>query len=253
MITNQGRTGSARVTQTLEVSAFRFSADPTALVDFLSLLGLSVRVSNSAGNWYELQGAAGSISIHGAGELGGTTAEPGTTDVIVITPDLIALAEQLRADGNISVDVWDEAFGRQATMTVGERTISINEQQSDPYGYQVSDPKPGPVTVVGHCYTDDVETTRSAFAELGFAAVDPAGGPDDRIRLQASESSGVICLHPIVGGPDRYLVGLEIEQDLDAVDELLRSAGFATRHVDTGESGIEVTDPDGQPLLITAR
>ena len=49
--------------RSLEVSAFRYSANPRAVGAFLELLGLSPRVSNEEGSWLVMQAAAGSVSI----------------------------------------------------------------------------------------------------------------------------------------------------------------------------------------------
>ncbi|HEY9289891.1 MAG TPA: hypothetical protein VIP98_01305 [Microlunatus sp.] len=235
----------------LEVSAFRYSKDPRAVAAFLEVLGLSPRVSNEEGSWLELQAAAGSVSLHAIGAAGNPDAESGKTDLVLIVRDVPAFAAGLADQEGVEVSVWDEAFGHQAVVNVGERKIIINEIQPDPYGYQLYDPTPGPVTVVTHCSTADFDGAQELFAALGFrAASQTAGGHP--VRLESTDVAGVIVLHRGDAGADRYAVGFEIAEDLTAVVGRLRDAGYRPRSASGGQQ-VEVTDPDGQSVTITAR
>lgn len=238
--------------RSLEVSAFRYSADPRPFAAFLELLGLSPRVSNKDNSWLEMQAAAGSVSIHAAGSSSSTEAEPGRTDLVLIAPDVATFAAGLA--GHTGVDdvvVWDEAFGRQAAVTVGTRRIIVNESQTDPYGYQVHDPKPGPVTVVSHYYTTDFDTASELFAVLGLQvrSKDAAG---DEIQFETAAATGVVVLHRSQTDEDRYTLGFELAEDLAAVAARLREAGYPPRPAAGGQQ-IEVIDPDGQSVTITTR
>src|SRR4051794_4827097 len=91
--------------QALEVSVFRFTESPRAMGEFLQLLGLSPRISNSADSWLELQAEQGSVSLHGAGAASTTDARPGSTDLVLIARDVPAFAAGLSEREGIEVAV----------------------------------------------------------------------------------------------------------------------------------------------------
>jgi hypothetical protein len=236
----------------LEVSVFRFSAQPGLTADFLELLGLSSRVSNAAGTWYELQGEHGVVNLHGAGAASTTDAEPGSTGLVLIARDVTAFAAAVEGIDGLEVDVWDEAFGRQAIVTHRGRKITINEMQVDPYGYQIQQPTPGPVTVVSHCHGSDLEQLRDLLVALGFRPVG-SDTPDGSSRLESDHATGVVLLHPQdAEAGDRCDLGLETSDDLGVLAERLRAAGHEPRLAPDAQR-VEIVDPDGQLVLITAR
>ena len=240
----------ARV-RTLEVSAFRYSENPGRVGAFLELIGLSPRISNREGSWLELQAAAGSVSVHSTGAASTADAESGRTDLVLIASDVPAYAAELTDKAGVDdVVVWDEAFGHQAAITVGRRRIIVNEIQPDPYGYQVHHPTPGPVTVVSHCFTKDFAAAQGLFTALGFRA--GSSGAGEPVRFESPEASGVIILHRSDAAEDRYALGFEIAEDLNAVVGRLRDAGFNPGPAAHGRQ-IAVTDPDGQSVTINAR
>lgn len=246
MITDHAQSPSP--TRTLEVSAFRFSDDPRAMGDFLQLIGLSPRVANDAGTWLELQAGSGSVSVHATGAAGSTNAESGRTDLVLVADDVTAFAAGLTERDGLQVDVWDEAFGRQASVGLGDRMIIINEIQPDPYGYRVTEPTPGPVTVVCHCYIADFDNVRELLIRLGFRHP-LRDATDDTFRLE-SAAAGAVVLHRAAEGGDRYEIGLETGDDLEQLAVRLRSAGRQPRPAANGRR-IDVVDPDGQPAMIT--
>lgn len=233
---------------TLEVSVFRYSADPPATGNFLQQLGLSPRISNDAGSWLELQAAHGSVSLHATGAAGRTEAEPGVTDLVLVARDVPAFVEGLSGQDGVEVQVWDEAFGHQAAVTRGGRRVIINEIQPDPYGYHVTEPTPGPVSVVCHCWTGDDRALRDLLLALGLRQ--SSASSEGTVRLETG-SAGVVVLHHLDGGDERYELGLETDDDLDQLAERLRVAGHRPDTVRDGR--LVVTDPDGCEVAITGR
>ncbi|SDS37856.1 hypothetical protein [Microlunatus soli] len=251
MTTDQDQTQPTA--QTLEVSAFRFSTDPPAVGGFLQLLGLSQRIGNDAGTWLELQAEQGSVSIHATRVSSTADAQSGSTDLVLVAHDVPAFADRMRTRDGFQVEVWDEAFGHQASVAIGGRTMIINEIQPDPYGYQVTDPTPGPVTVITHWHTVDPDSAEALLAALGLhRSTRPATA--DEIRWE-SASHGAVVLHRVTAAedaPDCYRIGLETDDDLAAVADRLRADGHRVQISDDGHR-LDLTDPDGQPLEVTRR
>lgn len=255
----------------IEASAFRYSNEPRAVGTFLQALGLSPIIWNEKGTWIELQSMSGRVSVHAAGEASTDNARPGTTDLVMVVPDARAFAREFEAsaqenaaqDGSVgrnrdvTVDVWDESFGRQASIRLGDSTLFINEEQTDAYGYHRQQPEPGPVTVVTHLYSRDVHNETALLALLGFEAVAaPAASsvePDGTTRLEASTPSagGVIVLHESEpDAPAACAMAFETAESLGIVADRLRAAGFAPSRAGADGTRLEVVDPDGQPVTI---
>ena len=174
------------------------------------------------------------------------------TDLVLIAPDIRAVAAGLVDLASIDdVVVWDEAFGHQAAVTVGKRRVIINERQLDPYGYQFHDRAPGPVTVLTHCCTADLDAMSALFTALGFQAQAKAETGDE-VWFQSSEATGVVALHRSEAAEDRYTLGFLVSDDLAAVVARLRDAGYSPSSAAEGQP-IQVTDPDGQTVTISTR
>lgn len=234
--------------QALEVSAFRYSEDPRAMGDFLHVLGLSQRIGNDAGTWLELQAAHGSVSIHATAKAGTAGAESGSTALVLVAQDVPAIAAELTSQSELEVDLWDESFGHQASVQLDDLTIIINEIQPDPYGYQVTEPDPGPVTVITHWHTAALDRAEALLVRLGLQRSARDAG-DGAVRLD-SGSAGVVVLHRSTQPTDSYRIGIETDDDLEQLAERLEAAGHRPQRAADG-SRIDVVDPDGQPIMIT--
>jgi catechol 2,3-dioxygenase-like lactoylglutathione lyase family enzyme len=222
--------------------SFRFSDEPAAMARFLEALGLGVLVSKGSG-WFDLRGRSGSVALHGSGERSASNAPGGQTGLVMIAPDARAAAEYLESQG-LAATAWDESFGVQAKVkTPLGGDLSINEEQTDFYGYERHEPSPGPIDVVTVYFTDDLDTAAQFFGRLGFQP-DEHGSEDDHSLRNGDR--GVIHLHRNHADQAPGTVGMSFETDepLDAVAARLTAAGYPARIVDDPRR-IEVTDPDG--------
>lgn len=226
--------------------AFRFSDEPAAMARFLETLGLGVLVSKGTG-WYDLRGRSGSVALHASGDRSASGAAGGQTGLVMVAPEARAAADYLEAQG-LETAVWDESFGVQATVkTPFGGGLSINEEQSDFYGYEqdeLGDPHPGPMDVVVVFFTDDLDAAARFFARFGFQPDDD--GSEDHHDLRNGDR-GVIHLHRAHGGEPEGSVGLGFQTDepLQAVTDRLTAAGYAPSLLNDPPR-IAVTDPDGQ-------
>lgn len=230
------------------MALFRFSDDPSRLGSFLRLTGLSPVVSNDANTWLEMTGSSGWISVHGTAATNNPKATAGTTDLVAVTADVAAAASTLEQIDGVTVDVWDEAFGRQASVALADRTIIINEKQEDLYGYQAHDGRPGPVDLAIHWYTEDIDSARNLLELFGYEP-DQNGAVEGQRFTSTVEEAGPVYLFQRPG-LDQHHLGLESTEGVDQVLDRLRRASFAPDEVAPGR--LAVDDPDGQPVTITA-
>ncbi|GAB3764199.1 VOC family protein [Microlunatus parietis] len=228
---------------TFVAQAFRFSDEPAAMARFLEVLGLGVLVSKDTG-WYDLRGRSGSVALHASGDRSDSGAPGGQTGLVMVAPEARAAAAYLESQG-LETSVWDEAFGLQATVsTPFGGKLSINEEQTDFYGYERHEPRPGPVDVVVVFFTNDLDGAARFFARFGFQPDEDGSEGHHHLR---NGDRGVILLHRAHTDDQEGSVGLSLETDepLEAVAGQLTAAGYSAELLDAPRR-ITVTDPDGQ-------
>lgn len=248
------------------VFPLRFSRDPRALIGFLRTLGMAPVITAGDDGFGDLVAGAGRVMVHGVqGAVSG--AAPGDTDLCLAVPDADQAVQELIAAG-IEVTVWDESYGRQGRLEgpAGEG-ISLNEHQSDLYGYRGHDPSAGDprLSVTAVVPSDDFDRDADWFARLGFRAQDP--GDAWSRELPGPGRAGTVGLHR-PGAEDRRTrpsgvefgdclqvrLGFSTTEDLEELADRLRTAGHTAEVVDAdGVRSVHVTDPDGAHLEIHPR
>lgn len=259
------------VAASFTVFPLRFTADPRALIDFLSTLGMAPIISTPSGEFADLvAGGGGRVMVHGA--AGSATGAPaGETQLSIAVPAVDPAAERLREAG-LEVTVWDESYGRQGNITGphGE-AVGLNEDQEDLYGYlehdaRAADPRLVVTAVRASRSGTERERDVAFFAALGFS---PAGVGSEGWQALVSAGHGVIGLHQPadgdsasrpgdVGGADLRVslvrLGFETTEDLEELAVRLTRAGYPARVVAAhGTRSVHLTDPDGQHLEIHPR
>lgn len=251
-----------------EVAVFplRFTRDPKALIAFLRALGMAPAITAGDDGFGDLVAGAGRVMIHAVqGAVSG--AAHGDTDLCLAVPDAERAAEELAAAG-IEVTVWDESYGKQGRLDgpAGE-AVSLNEHQSDLYGYQGHDPSVADprLSVTAVVMSDDFARDAAWFARLGFVAL---GEGDQWWReLRGPGRAGTIGLHspgpgdrrtrptgPEFGDCLQVRLGFSTTEPLEELAERLTAAGHPARVVETGAvRSVHVEDPDGLILEIHPR
>lgn len=256
-------------TPAFSVFPLRFTDDPPAMIAFLRTLGMVPVVTVEGDGFGELiAGGGGRVMVH-ATSSAETASVSGETHLCLSVPSVEDAAEPLRRRG-LEVRVWDETYGKQG-LVQGPRgeAVSLNEHQRDLYGYRGHDADEGggpdarlQVTAVrASAAGTERETDIEFFAEFGFA---PTSAGDQWWQELSAPHAGGVGLHaPVPGKPasrpsdtefgDVALVrlGFSTAEDLDALAERLRGAGYPARRVDEHRlRAVHVTDPDGQQLEI---
>lgn len=218
-------------TPELTVYPLRFTADPRAMIAFLTTLGMARRVTAGDDGFGELRAGAGAVMVHGASSSV-TGARVATTDLCLVTTSADRAAAALERSG-IETSVWDESYGRQGMITGPDgEGVSLNEDQEDLYGYEGHDAAPDPrLQVCAVLASDDFRRDAHWFGRLGFAPVgadeadgtaassradraSEADGPDTDalivtaermgwLELHGPEGAGIIGLHAPMGEGER--------------------------------------------------
>jgi len=254
------------------VFPLRFTRDPKALIAFLRTLGMAPAITAGDDGFGHLVAGAGRVMVHSV-QGAESGAAHGDTDLCLAVPDADRAARDL-ADAGIEATVWDESYGRQGRLDgpAGEG-VSLNEHQSDLYGYQGHDPSTGDprLAVTAVVMSEDFARDAAWFARLGFIAED-AGGHEDAgdpwwRELRGPGRTGAIGLHRPGPGDHRtrptgeefgdclqVRLGFSTTEALDALAERLTAAGHPARLVEgDGVRSVHVTDPDGLTVEIHAR
>lgn len=247
------------------VNPYRFSDNPGAMIDFLTVLGLrKVHSSSDGAAWALFEGLGGAVAVHYA--AGSTTgAIAGQTQLVMLTESVDAAAEDLRERG-VELTVWDESYGRQGGITDPfGGGIWVNEKMSDLHGYQDHQVAstvavPNDMIVCAVRYSPDFEADKTFFAPFGFR---PVGHVDEFWTPLSVEpdghGSGTIGLHqpdgePITAPSTENPVGenpvvhlaFETATPLEQVQNRLTAAGYqATLVQDEFLTQVTVVDPDG--------
>ncbi|GAB3811560.1 hypothetical protein GCM10028820_03000 [Tessaracoccus terricola] len=245
--------------QTFTVFPLRFSSDPPAMIAFLRTLGMADVVTTDGDGYAELRAGAGRVMVHRA-EGSDSGVAPVTTDLCLQVPSVDDAAAALERAG-LEVRVWDESYGRQASVTgpLGE-VIAINEVQHDLYGYRGHDGAADARLVVTAVRpSTDFATDTHFFGQLGFTP--DADG--DQWWQGLRSPGGVVGLHmpgeepssrdtgEPFGRQATVRLGFETSEDLDKLAARLVAAGYEARVVEEdGLRSVQLTDPDGCHLEI---
>lgn len=251
------------------VFPLRFTRDPQALIAFLRTLGMAPAITAGDDGFGDLVAGAGRVMVH-AVHSAESGAAHGDTDLCLAVPDADRAARDL-AEAEIAVTVWDESYGRQGRIDgpAGEG-VSLNEHQSDLYGYQGHDPSGADprLSVTAVLMSDDFARDSAWCARLGFVAraTDDAGGTG-WLELHGPGRTGTIGLHRPVPGARRtrptgeefgdclqVLLSFSTTEPLEALAERLEAAGHPARLAEQdGVRSLRVTDPDGLTVEIHPR
>lgn len=248
------------------VFPLRFTRDPKALIAFLRTLGMASAITAGDDGFGDLVAGAGRVMVHGVrGAESG--AAHGDTDLCLAVPDAERAVEEITSVG-IEVTVWDESYGKQGRLDgpAGEG-VSLNEHQSDLYGYRGHDPSAADprLSVTAVVMSDDFDGDAAWFARLGFVAEEQ--GDQWWRELRGPGRTGTIGLHrPGPGDRRTRLTGSEFgdclqvrlgfttDEALEELTERLAAAGHPARIVDAeGVRSVHVTDPDGLEIEIHPR
>lgn len=208
------------------IRPLRFTADVAAMQVFLETLGLQARIESERGGWAVLLAGRGAISLHDAA-TSDTGGQPGQTSLTFEAEDIDELKERLESAGYDDATIWDEAFGRVLSATGPDGTkLWIDERSEDLYGYKVHETRPDERwSVTPHLSGADQPAWERLLDVLGTdQPIHFGAGPELAVR------------------PD-----LTTTADLDDVHQRLVAAGYAATRTD---QGLEVVDPDGQPLAV---
>lgn len=251
---------------TLLVQPIRFTDNIDAMSNLLKALGLSVSISSDKGGWVVFAGQTGTVALHSAADSA-RGAQQGETSLSFEATDLEELARRLTAngfgnDGHPEESlVYDEAYGRAITITIGSEELIINGRSDDLYGYSSTGVTPGPdasdLRVTPIRFVDDQMADRRLLEALGFTVV---GEPSEYFtKLTLPDPGGSVGLHPtgdesrVIPGP--FAVGLSFETTT-ALSEIVRRAESADAPAQLHESEwgdhVAITDPDGQQLQVHA-
>lgn len=242
----------------------RFSADPVAMIDFYTRLGLHQSLSHDTGTFATFVGRSGTLGVHDA-RTTTAGAVAGHAALNLATEDLESAAAELRSIGH-EVLLWDETYGQQGAVTARDgRTIGLNqERQQDLYGgyHEHRDPGVPSLDVVAVCPNPDVRAEAAWFASFGFVA----SSYDDPwwIGLRAGAGSGVLGINAgevehraprpaddLLGPAYEVRIGFETSEPLAQLDERLRGAGLEPTMISDGPTPrIVLTDPDGDDVQI---
>lgn len=248
------------------VFPLRFTRDPQALIAFLRTLGMAPAITAGDDGFGDLVAGAGRVMVHSVrGAESG--AAHGDTDLCLAVPDAEQAARDL-AEAEIGGTVWDESYGKQGRIDgpAGEG-VSLNEHQSDLYGYQGHDPSGADprLSVTAVVMSDDFDRDAAWFARLGFTA-EGTDGAEWR-ELRGRGRTGTVGLHRPVPDSRRtrptgeefgdclqVRIGFSTTEPLEELARRLEEAGHPARLArQDGVRSVHVTDPDGLPMEIHPR
>lgn len=249
----------------LTVQPLRFTDNIEAMTRLLTALGLSVDITSDKGGWVVLSGRAGTVALHSAAESA-TGAKQGSTCLSFDETALDDLARQLVASGFGNAGhpdesmVYDEAYGRAITITVGSDQLIINGRSEDLYGYSSTGVVPGPAAgdlrVTPIRFVDDQSADRRLLESLGFCLVGEANLYFTQLALP--DPGGAVGLHragdaelPVIPGPFAIQLTFETATPLPEIVQRAESAGAAaTLHKSEFGDFVTVIDPDDQQIRV---
>lgn len=257
----------------MHVMPLRFSAQPARMIALLREIGLRDVVTTEGDTFAELAAPGGGRVLVHAAAGSDTGAVPGETQLCFAVEDTDATASALEARGH-QTRVWDETYGRQGALIgpAGE-SLGLNEVQKDLYGYLRGDaPVAGAEAEPAHgvrvvaivpSATEERQRDLDFFTSIGFEEV--PGGDENWQQVQAA-GRGAIGLHAPIPGLERKRevhpphgdvaqvhLGLETDEDLEALAARLREAGWEAVCERDPLPAVTLNDPDGLALQIHPR
>lgn len=168
----------------------------------------------------------GMVALHDSATstMGG---QPGLTELVFVAEDVDELQGTLQSAGYSDLSIWDEAYGRVLSATGPGRTkVWIDEHHKDPYGYRLTDARP-----------DDrwtVTPTLTGVDQPSWEQILDQFGTRQRVYF---------------GSGATYGVRLDLSTT-EALDDVQRRLVAAEYDVSGTDAGLEIVDPDGQPVVI---
>lgn len=233
---------------TYVVAPMRFTHRSRTMIDFFTVVGLRPAITRD-GRWAELAGRSGKVAVHALADA--TQVSDTTTSLCFQVEDVADTVGHLTAQG-FEARWWDEAYGRQGSVTGPYGPFTLTAAMRDTYGYEAHEPDvPSVVDVVGIIYAPDLDVATEFFAHLGFQ---PGVGEAPGWRpLRAPAGAGILGAHsasePRLDGSGWTATGISFEtlEPLEALADRLRDAGHPVtdRIDDVVAPRLDVTDPDG--------
>jgi hypothetical protein len=204
------------------IRPLRFTADVEAMRAFLETLGLRSRIESERGGWVELLTGQGMVALHDAASSS-TGGQPGQTRLAFEASKLDELKDRLERAGFTDGTVFDEAYGRVLSVTAPNGVVIwMDEHTDDRYGYKLHDAGPDPRWSVTPYLTGADEAAWRRFLDaIGAPDVVHFGAPD---------------------GPFTVRLDLTTTEGLDEIQSRIPGQRSA--------DALEITDPDGQPLVV---
>lgn len=233
------------------VGCFLWCADCSATEAFLTLLGARPAVRSTTGGWVSLVCGAGEVSLHSTSTAAHGEPRPGDTELYLSTPDLTAAQVDL-ASRDVAIEVWDEAFGRQARVLHPRAHGLWLDEAGDHYGYETIDVADrGPLTLTVVRYSTDFAGDIALFGAFGY---DVQGEANQWwTPLAAAPDSGVIGLHHVGEmTPDSVELSFSTTEPLTDIEARLVAAGHSARIEQLEGLGdvLMAEDPDGRALQV---
>jgi PAS domain-containing protein len=203
------------------IRPLRFTEDVDAMRAFLETLGLRSRIESERGGWVDMLAGRGMVALHDAASSV-TGGQPGQTTLSFEADKIDDLVERLERAGFGDATVFDEAYGRVLSVTAPDGVVIwVDERTEDLYGYKLHDARPdGRWTVTPYLMGAD-EPAWTRFLEAVGADATVLFGPGEEFAVR---------------------LDLTTTEDLADVQDRLQ----ATRT----EAGVELTDPDGQSVVV---
>ncbi|HWD82524.1 MAG TPA: VOC family protein [Kribbella sp.] len=203
------------------IRPLRFTDDVDAMRGFLEALGLRSRIESERGGWVDMVTGNGMVALHEAADSS-TGGKAGQTSLSFEADRIDELVEPLERAGFGDATIFDEAYGRVLSVTAPDGVeIWVDERAEDLYGYKLHTANPDERWSVTPFLTGADEPAWQRFlTALGVAPTVRFGpGAEFAVRLD-----------------------LTTTEDLDEVQN--RVHGTRT------DAGLEITDPDGQPVVV---
>jgi hypothetical protein len=207
------------------IRPLRFTADVDAMRAFLEALGLRSRIESERGGWVDMLTGHGMVALHDAASSS-TGGQPGQTTVSFEADKIDELKDRLEQAGFADATIFDEAYGRVLSVTGPNAVVIwVDERSEDMYGYKLHDANPDARWSVTPYLTGADETAWRRF-------------------FQAIRADATVLFGPAEGV---FTVRLDLTttEDLDEVRSRLGDL-----RVTRSEAGLEITDPDGQLVVV---
>ncbi|MFF0268803.1 VOC family protein [Kribbella sp. NPDC004536] len=203
------------------IRPLRFSDDVDAMRAFLERLGLRSRIESERGGWVDMVTGNGMVALHDAA-TSTTGGKAGQTSLSFEADEIDVLIEPLEQAGFGDATVFDEAYGRVLSVTAPDGVVVwIDERAEDLYGYKLHTANPDERWSVTPYLTGADEPAWQRFlTALGIAPT---------VRF---------------GPGAEFAVRLDLTTTEDLADVQNRVPGTRTG------SGLELTDPDGQLVVV---